>query len=92
MRRMPLGELQRADQNGDGRTGCEKCHGPGSEHVAHATSKNIVNPETLDYVRGNDVHAMPHTQGRPLTNPVNGRWYDWPVGYLPGTGWPTTGN
>src|SRR6516162_10070628 len=28
--------------------GCEKCHGPGSEHVAQATAKNIVNPETLD--------------------------------------------
>src|ERR1700686_1126949 len=35
--------------------GCEKCHGPGSEHVAHPTRKNIVNPETLDYVRGNDA-------------------------------------
>jgi hypothetical protein len=42
--------------------GCEKCHGPGSEHVAHPTRANIVNPETLDFVRGNDVciqcHAM----------------------------------
>lgn len=64
--------------------GCEKCHGPGSEHVAHATRKNIVNPETLDYVRGNDVCMQCHTQGRPLKNPVNDRWYDWPVGYLPG--------
>ncbi|HKF48787.1 MAG TPA: cytochrome c3 family protein [Terracidiphilus sp.] len=64
--------------------GCEKCHGPGSEHVAHPTKANIVNPETLDYVRGNDVCMQCHTQGRPLKNPVNGRWYDWPVGYLPG--------
>jgi predicted CXXCH cytochrome family protein len=64
--------------------GCEKCHGPGSEHVAHATSKNVVNPETLDYARGNDVCMQCHTQGRPLNNPVNGRWYDWPVGYVPG--------
>ena len=25
-----------------------------------------------------------HTQGRPLQNPINGRFYDWPVGFLPG--------
>jgi predicted CXXCH cytochrome family protein len=64
--------------------GCEKCHGPGSEHVAHPTMKNIVNPQSLDSFRGNDVCMQCHTQGRPLNNPVNGRYYDWPVGYLPG--------
>ena len=45
--------------------GCEKCHGPGSEHVAHPTRKNIVNPETLDYVRANDTCMQCHSQGRP---------------------------
>jgi predicted CXXCH cytochrome family protein len=64
--------------------GCEKCHGPGSDHVAHPTKTNIVNPGTLDFVRGNDVCIQCHSQGRPLTNPVNGRYYDWPVGFLPG--------
>ncbi len=45
--------------------GCEKCHGPGSLHVEHPTKKNIVNPETLDPVRGNDTCIQCHSQGRP---------------------------
>jgi predicted CXXCH cytochrome family protein len=64
--------------------GCEKCHGPGSEHVAHPTKQNIVNPEQLDYVGGNDVCMQCHTQGRPVSLPVHGEYPDWPVGYLPG--------
>lgn len=64
--------------------GCEKCHGPGSEHVAHPTRANIVNPETLDAVRGNDTCIQCHSQGRPLTNPIRGQYYDWPVGFVPG--------
>jgi predicted CXXCH cytochrome family protein len=43
-----------------------------------------VNPETLDFVRGNDVCMQCHTQGRPLENPIHGRYYDWPVGFIPG--------
>jgi predicted CXXCH cytochrome family protein len=64
--------------------GCEKCHGPGSEHVSHPTRTNIVNPETLDFVRGNDICIQCHSQGRPPGNPVEGKHYDWPVGFLPG--------
>jgi predicted CXXCH cytochrome family protein len=64
--------------------GCEKCHGPGSEHVAHPTAKNIVNPAKLDYVRGNDTCMQCHTQGRPTQVPINGKYVDWPVGFLPG--------
>jgi predicted CXXCH cytochrome family protein len=64
--------------------GCEKCHGPGSLHVANPTKNNIVNPETLDAVRGNDTCMQCHTQGRPLQVPIDGHAYDWPVGFLPG--------
>jgi predicted CXXCH cytochrome family protein len=65
--------------------GCEKCHGPGSAHVANPTRTNIVNPETLDYVRGNDTCIQCHSQGRPTTiQPTPGHAYDWPVGYEPG--------
>ena len=64
--------------------GCEKCHGAGSVHAGAPQKTNIVNPGRLDYVRGNDVCIQCHSQGRPLKNPVNGRYYDWPVGYQPG--------
>ncbi len=61
--------------------GCERCHGPGSEHVARPTRANIVNPAREDYVRANDTCIQCHSQGRPLTNPIGGKYYDWPVGY-----------
>ena len=61
--------------------GCERCHGPGSEHVAHQGRTNIVNPAKLDYVHANDVCIQCHSQGQPLTNPIQGKYYDWPVGF-----------
>ena len=64
--------------------GCEKCHGPGSLHVAHPTQKNIVNPETLDYVRANDTCIQCHSQGRTLQDTFGGKYYDWPVGFTAG--------
>ena len=64
--------------------GCERCHGPGSEHVAHPTRKNTINPARLDYVHANDVCVQCHSQGQPLTNPISGRYFDWPVGYQVG--------
>ncbi|MFZ1010615.1 MAG: cytochrome c3 family protein [Candidatus Sulfotelmatobacter sp.] len=64
--------------------GCEKCHGPGSEHVAHPTRGNILNPAHMDYVAANDTCIQCHSQGRPLTIPIEGKYYDWPVGYSVG--------
>ncbi len=64
--------------------GCEKCHGPGGAHVAQPSPANIVNPGRLDYVRAADVCIQCHSQGRPRSNPIRGRYYDWPVGYQPG--------
>ena len=68
--------------------GCEKCHGPGSVHVKHPLRTNIVNPETLDYVRANDTCIQCHSQGRPIEgagfNDEGGKHYDWPVGYTVG--------
>jgi predicted CXXCH cytochrome family protein len=64
--------------------GCEKCHGAGAEHVADPKLSNIVNPARLDHTRANDVCIQCHSQGQPLTNPIDGLYFDWPVGYQPG--------
>jgi predicted CXXCH cytochrome family protein len=61
--------------------GCERCHGPGSEHVVHPTRSNILNPAQMNYVAASDTCIQCHSQGQPLSNPIEGKYYDWPVGY-----------
>jgi predicted CXXCH cytochrome family protein len=65
--------------------GCERCHGPGSEHVAHPTRGNTFDPARMDYVQASDTCIQCHSQGRPLTDPIEGGHYDWPVGYHVGS-------
>ena len=64
--------------------GCERCHGPASEHVASQGHAHIINPAKLDYVHANDVCIQCHSQGQPLNNPIEGKYYDWPVGFAVG--------
>lgn len=64
--------------------GCERCHGPGSAHVATPLRTNILNPAHLDAVGANDTCIQCHSQGRPRTIPIEGKYYDWPVGYRVG--------
>jgi predicted CXXCH cytochrome family protein len=61
--------------------GCEKCHGPGSEHVKDPVAGTILNPARLDFVQANDSCIQCHSQGRPTGNPIAGKYYDWPVGF-----------
>jgi predicted CXXCH cytochrome family protein len=61
--------------------GCERCHGPGSEHVAHPVNDNILNPGYMDSVAASDTCIQCHSQGQPITKPIEGKYYDWPVGY-----------
>jgi predicted CXXCH cytochrome family protein len=61
--------------------GCERCHGPGSEHVAKPTRANILSPSRMNYVAASDTCVQCHSQGQPLANPIEGKYYDWPVGY-----------
>lgn len=64
--------------------GCERCHGPGSEHVAHPARTNILNPSDMDDVASDDTCIQCHSQGQPLQQKVEGKAYDWPVGYQVG--------
>ncbi len=64
--------------------GCERCHGPGSEHAAQPTRANIFDPSHTNYVAATDTCIQCHSQGRPLTVPIEEKYYDWPVGYQVG--------
>src|ERR1051326_1830625 len=64
--------------------GCERCHGPGSQHASNPSRANIVNPARLDFVRATDTCIQCHSQGQPLSNPISGQNYDWPVGFQQG--------
>jgi predicted CXXCH cytochrome family protein len=61
--------------------GCEKCHGPGGDHVKQPSPANIVNPARLNYVDATNTCIQCHSQGQPLTAPAAGKAYDWPVGF-----------
>jgi predicted CXXCH cytochrome family protein len=61
--------------------GCEKCHGPGSAHVSQPSQANIVNVARLSTVQATNVCLQCHSQGQPLSNPISGKYYDWPVGF-----------
>jgi len=64
--------------------GCERCHGPAADHVKAPSRTNIVNPARLDSMKGTDLCVQCHSQGKPLTNPILGQYYDWPVGFHAG--------
>jgi predicted CXXCH cytochrome family protein len=64
--------------------GCEKCHGPGGAHVDNPSRANIVNPARLDPVSAVNVCVQCHSQGKPIARPIDGKYYDWPVGFRPG--------
>jgi predicted CXXCH cytochrome family protein len=61
--------------------GCERCHGPGEAHGKKPARGNILNPARFDYVHASDTCIQCHSQGQPKSNPIEGKYYDWPVGY-----------
>jgi hypothetical protein len=47
----------------EGGVSCERCHGPGSEHVRSAGKRPVVNPAKLDPARRDSVCAQCHLTG-----------------------------
>jgi predicted CXXCH cytochrome family protein len=74
----------RTKQVAEWNVGCERCHGPASVHVAHPAVDNILNPARMNYVAASDTCIQCHSQGRTLDSPIDGKYYDWPVGYRVG--------
>jgi predicted CXXCH cytochrome family protein len=68
--------------------GCEKCHGPGSEHVKSPQAKRkIINPRSLEYEQGMDVCSQCHaTSGNSVPKGIiRGAWNEIKnKGYNPG--------
>ncbi len=57
-------------------TGCEKCHGPGSDHIKSPRVKGkIVNPKKLDYERAIEVCGQCHSRG--VSVPAGTLGYPW---------------
>jgi hypothetical protein len=52
--------------------------------VARPSRTNLQNLARTDYVHASDTCIQRHSQGRPLTNPIGGKYYDWPVGFQVG--------
>jgi predicted CXXCH cytochrome family protein len=63
--------------------GCERCHGPGSEHAARPSRATIVNPARLGSMNGVDVCVQCHSEGHPLDAGL-ATDYHWPVGFRVG--------
>lgn len=82
------------DIDGDGdldqiNTGCESCHGPGSDHASAPSADNIINPADPDDLtpdQANNTCGMCHNRGKSLPNNSFGFPYDdanltpWAVG------------
>ncbi len=70
------------DIDGDGdldqiNTGCERCHGPGGDHVALPVKTNIINPEDdLTVEQANNMCGMCHSRGKSLPNHTFGFPFD----------------
>jgi hypothetical protein len=64
--------------------GCERCHGPGSEHARQPSVSNIVNPAKLDFVRRPIPAFSAIRKAAARVNRMFGQHYDWPVGFHQG--------
>jgi hypothetical protein len=60
--------------------GCERCHGPGSEHVRAPTQNRMVNPETLDPESRDAVCSQCHLSGEARIERAGHRFAEFQAG------------
>jgi len=79
------------DIDGDGtldlvNTGCERCHGPGSNHATSGVAEDIINPANLTAQQANDMCGFCHSRGSSYPNETfhfpydDENMHDWEVG------------
>ena len=83
VRRLPFGQLQHPDQ---GRHRMERRlrEMPRPRQRARCAARRAPTSSIRRASitsRANDVCIQCHSQGQPLTNPIDGKYYDWPVGF-----------
>ena len=76
-------ELRHRDQerSANGMSAARNATGRAARMSRSRAASNILNPARFDYVHANDICIQCHSQGRPLKNPIEGKYYDWPVGF-----------
>ena len=74
----------RAKKPSEWNVGCETCHGPGTTHVAQPSRANIFDAANADAIASTDTCIQCHSQGQPRGGLIDGKAYDWPVGYRVG--------
>jgi len=74
----------RAKKPSEWNVGCETCHGPGTAHVAQPSRANIFDAANADAIASTDTCIQCHSQGQPRGGLIDGKAYDWPVGYRVG--------
>ena len=85
LRRLPFGQLQHPNQvRHRVERRLRKVPRPWSGARSPTFATNIVNPARLDTVQATNVCIQCHSQGQPLSNPIDGKYYDWPVGFTSG--------
>jgi hypothetical protein len=57
--------------------GCEKCHGPASQHLEHGDPRFIVNPRYLTAQAEREVCAQCHSQGVASASPAGAFGFAW---------------